>query len=202
MNDAKNSLGPIEIATATDDRIAGLGKRLLEGGVSELSTREQRVISTIAQRHHVTRSANNAVDERETLGDHIADRVARFGGSWAFIILFVAALVGWVGINTLLLTLVGPSFDPYPFIFLNLILSMVAALQAPIILMSQNRQAARDRISAGLDYEVNLKAELEIMALHEKLDALRIDRIEALLHSQGDVLERLASRGPSPSQQS
>lgn len=137
-----------------------------------------------------------------TLGDHIADRVARFGGSWAFIILFVAALVGWVGSNTLLLTLVGPAFDPYPFIFLNLILSMVAALQAPIILMSQNRQAARDRISAGLDYEVNLKAELEIMALHEKLDALRIDRIEALLRSQGDVLERLASRRPSPSQQS
>lgn len=201
MSKAENSLDAVETASDTTARIADLAKRLLDGGLCELSAREQRVISTIAQRHHVTRSANNAVEANETLGDHIADRVARFGGSWAFIILFIAALVAWVGINTLLLAVVAPPFDPYPFIFLNLILSMVAALQAPIILMSQNRQAARDRISAGLDYEVNLKAELEIMALHEKLDALRIDRIEALLRSQGAVLDRLASLGPSPLQQ-
>jgi len=89
--------------------------------------------------------------------------------------------------------------DPYPFIFLNLLLSMVAALQAPIILMSQNRQAARDRIAAGLDYEVNLKAELEIMALHEKLDGLRIDQLEAQLARQGDLLRTLASRLPGTS---
>lgn len=181
-------------------RIADLAKRLLEGGLCELSARDQRVISTIARRHHVTRSVNNTIDEGETFGDHVADRVARFGGSWAFIIMFVAALAAWVGLNTLLLARLGPAFDPYPFIFLNLILSMVAALQAPIILMSQNRQATRDRISAGLDYEVNLKAELEIMALHEKLDALRIDRLENLLQNQGAVLDRLACRGPGPSQ--
>lgn len=200
MSKAENSLDEVETAPDTNARIADLAKRLLDGGLCELSAREQRVISTIAQRHHVTRSANNAVEANETLGDHIADRVARFGGSWAFIILFVAALVAWVVTNTLLLV-VGPPFDPYPFIFLNLILSMVAALQAPIILMSQNRQAARDRISAGLDYEINLKAELEIMTLHEKLDALRIDRIEALLRRQGAVLDRLASLRPSPLQQ-
>lgn len=108
----------------------------------------------------------------------------------------MVALVAWVGLNTLVLIYFGPALDPYPFIFLNLILSMIAALQAPIILMSQNRQAARDRISAGLDYEINLKAELEIMALHEKLDALRIDRLEMLLRSQGELLEQLVQFRP------
>lgn len=98
----------------------------------------------------------------------------------------------------MMLARAGPAFDPYPFIFLNLILSMVAALQAPIILMSQNRQATRDRISAGLDYEVNLKAELEIMALHEKIDALRIDRLEALMERQGQVLDLLVRRASKP----
>ncbi|MEV5022753.1 DUF1003 domain-containing protein [Sphingobium sp. LMA1-1-1.1] len=177
-------------------RVADLAQRLLEGGLSELSVREQRVISTIVDRHHVTRSVNRAVDDDQTIGDHIADRVARFGGSWTFIIIFVVALVAWVGLNTLVLIYFGPALDPYPFIFLNLILSMIAALQAPIILMSQNRQAARDRISAGLDYEINLKAELEIMALHEKLDALRIDRLEMLLRSQGELLEQLVQFRP------
>jgi uncharacterized membrane protein len=174
-----------------DTQLADLGQRLLDGGLCELSAREQRVISRIADRHHITRSLNRTIDDGETAGDHIADRVARFGGSWTFIILFVTALVAWVGLNTLALFRLGPAFDPYPFIFLNLILSMVAALQAPIILMSQNRQAARDRISASLDYEVNLKAELEIMALHEKLDALRIGRLEILLEKQGQTLEQL-----------
>nr|WP_218036321.1 DUF1003 domain-containing protein [Sphingobium sp. 15-1] len=100
------------------------------------SVREQRVISTIADRHHVTRSVNRAVDDDQTIGDHVADRVARFGGSWTFIIIFIVALGAWVGPNTLVLIYYGPAFDPYPFIFLNLILSMIAALQAPIILMS------------------------------------------------------------------
>lgn len=184
------------VAAKPDARVADLAQRLLEGGLSELSVREQRVISTIADRHHVTRSVNRAVDDDQTIGDRIADRVARFGGSWTFIIIFVVALGAWVGLNTLALIYFGPAFDPYPFIFLNLILSMIAALQAPIILMSQNRQAARDRISAGLDYEINLKAELEIMALHEKLDALRIDRLEMLLRSQGELLELLVQYRP------
>ncbi len=182
------------VASKPDARVADLAQRLLAGGLCELSAREQRVISTIADRHHVTRSVNRTVDDGETAGDQIADRVARFGGSWTFIIIFVAALAFWVGLNTLMLARLGPAFDPYPFIFLNLILSMVAALQAPVILMSQNRQAARDRISAGLDYEVNLKAELEIMALHEKIDAMRIDRLETLIEKQGEALQQILQR--------
>jgi uncharacterized membrane protein len=173
---------------AEDVRVADLARRLLEGGVDDLSQRERRVMATIAKRHHVTRNVNRSIEDSETFGDRVADRVARFGGSWAFILIFLASLAGWIALNTL------PSdrvLDAYPFIFLNLILSMVAALQAPIILMSQNRQAARDRISAGLDYEVNLKAELEIMALHEKLDSLRIDRLQSLLELQGAEIQRL-----------
>jgi uncharacterized membrane protein len=114
--------------------------------------------------------------------------VARFGGSWAFILLFIAFLMGWILLNTVLLSRTGGRFDVYPFIFLNLMLSMVAALQAPIILMSQNRQASRDRIAAALDYQVNLKAELEIVALHEKLDALRVGHLEQTLREQQRLL--------------
>ncbi|MDB5725093.1 MAG: hypothetical protein JWQ16_1847 [Novosphingobium sp.] len=198
MTDAPSPPAAGESVKNPEARITALAMRLLDGGLRDLSAREQRVIAAIAKRHHVTRSLNNTIDDGETFGDHIADRVARFGGSWTFIIIFVLGLAAWVVGNTLLLARAGPAFDPYPFIFLNLILSMVAALQAPIILMSQNRQAARDRISAALDYEVNLKAELEIMALHEKLDALRIDRLEALLTSQAEVLDLLVQRRPGP----
>lgn len=174
--------------------VGQLAQRLLEGGLSELSPRDQRVLSNIADRHHVTRNVNHTVDAGESFGDHVADRVARFGGSWAFIILFIAALAAWIMLNTWMLARQGRAFDAYPFIFLNLILSMVAALQAPIILMSQNRQAARDRVSAGLDYEVNLKAELEIMALHDKLDALRIDHLETMLEGQAEQLKVLTGK--------
>lgn len=169
---------------ANTAQIAALGKRLVHGGVSELSDREQRVTAAIARRQHVTRNINRTLDNSETFGNRLADRVARFGGSWPFIILFIAGLIAWIGLNAWMLARTGETFDRYPYIFLNLILSMVAALQAPIILMSQNRQAARDRVSAGLDYEVNLKAELEIMALHDKLDALRLNRLEEMLETQ------------------
>lgn len=99
----------------------------------------------------------------------MSDRLATFGGSWVFLGIFAAILLGWLIYNTER----PSSFDPYPFILLNLVLSCLAAVQAPVILMSQNRQAAKDRLDAHLDYEVNLKAELEILALHEKLDVLR-----------------------------
>lgn len=154
------------------DRVAALGQLLLDGGLSTLSERERRVIETIARHQHVTRSVNRAVDERSTFGDRVADRVAGFGGSWKFILIFIGLLIAWVAFNSLAVDWYGLAFDSYPFIFLNLILSMVAALQAPIILMSQNRQAVRDRIAAALDYEVNLKAELEIMGLHDMIAAL------------------------------
>lgn len=106
------------------------------------------------------------------LGERLADRVARLGGSWSFILVFLTILVGWIVLNTEIL---GPrsAFDPYPYIFLNLLLSMIAALQAPVIMMSQNRQSEKDRRRAAYDYQINLKAELEIRELHAKLDQLR-----------------------------
>lgn len=177
-----------------DARVAALGQLLLDGGVSALSDRERRVIATIARHQHVTRNVNRAVEAGQTFGDRLADRVAGFGGSWSFILIFFGLLVAWVALNTLMLGRFGSTFDAYPFIFLNLILSMVAAFQAPIILMSQNRQAARDRIAAALDYEVNLKAELEIMALHDKLDGLRIQHLQALIEKQGEGISELLDR--------
>lgn len=106
------------------------------------------------------------IAEQSTVGERLSDRVAAIGDSWSFIITFALILVGWMILNTDILAMFGMAFDPYPYIFLNLLLSTVAAIQAPVIMMSQNRQAAKDRIAAGLDYEVNLRAELEIMRLH------------------------------------
>jgi uncharacterized membrane protein len=180
------------------DIVADLARRLLDEGVGCLSSREKRLILAVArQKQPVTRNVNETVANAETTGDRIADRVARFGGSWTFILLFIAVLVVWVALNTFLLIERLGAFDAYPFVFLNLILSMVAALQAPIILMSQNRQANRDRVAASLDYDVNLKAELEIMAVHEKLDALRIDRLHVLVENQHAMLEKLTGMVPS-----
>ena len=171
-----------EILEPTDEpRVSELAQRLLHGDFAALSRREQRVIAAIARRQPASRSINLAVQESDTFGDKLADRVARFGGSWAFIVIFVGGLLAWIVTNTVMLARYGGTFDAYPFIFLNLILSMVAALQAPVILMSQNRQ-------------VNLKAELEIMTLHDKLDALRIDRVEQMLEEQHDKLDRLMAR--------
>ncbi len=120
----------------------------------------------------VARNPNEVLDEKATFADRVADGVARFGGSWRFILSFAAILVIWVVVNTVLLLGRPGPFDPYPFILLNLFLSMLAAIQAPVIMMSQNRQDAKDRVRSELDYQVNLKAELEIMELHEKFDRL------------------------------
>jgi uncharacterized membrane protein len=147
------------------------------------------MISKIAEHRHVTANVNDRVEQLATPGERAADRIAKFGGSWTFILLFIGCLISWVVVNSVIL--IGSGFDGYPFTFLNLILSMIAALQAPIILMSQNRQAARDRIAAALDYEVNLKAELEIMALHDKLDAFRLGHLEQVMDK---VLARLGER--------
>jgi len=174
-----------------DDEVSQLARQLLEGGLTCLSEREQRVIVRIAKRLHVARNVNSILAEQQTFGERLADRVAQLGGSWTFIAAFTGMLVAWVVVNTVLLTRFGGSFDPYPYIFLNLILSMVAALQAPIILMSQNRQAARDRLAAGLDYEVNLKAEVEIMALHDKLDRIRVEHLEDMLRDLAQRVEAL-----------
>jgi uncharacterized membrane protein len=137
----------------------------------------------MAERISITRSHMEEVDD-STFGERAADAVARFGGSWTFIMLFLLVLLGWIAVNSyLLLNLGRKPFDPFPYILLNLFLSMLASIQAPVMLMSQNRQGQIDRERVENDYEVNLKAELEIMALHEKMDAqsARIDELLALL---------------------
>lgn len=162
-----------------------------------LSAAEQAVLAAARGRAIISRDVEQGFTEELSFGQRLADKVAVFGGSWGFIIIFGAVLAAWVLLNTLLL--VRP-FDAYPFIFLNLILSMLAAIQAPVIMMSQNRQAARDRADAAHDYEINLKAEIEIMALHDKLDRLRTEQIEALLAKQQEqiaLLTRLLQGDPS-----
>jgi len=129
-------------------------------------------------RSQVTRNVNEEVEERLTFGQRIADKVATFGGSWTFILTFGAIMFVWVLLNTS--ALLRPHFDPYPYILLNLVLSMLAAMQAPIIMMSQNRQSTKDRIQSDMDYQVNLKAELEVAHLHHKLDRM-YERLEAHL---------------------
>ena len=176
---------------STDQSVTLLAQQLLDSGFDRFTPRERRVLLQIAKSHPVTRDVNRAVADADNLGDRVADRVARFGGSWTFILLFVGTMAVWVVANTVILTRYGTPFDAYPFIFLNLVLSMIAALQAPLIMMSQNRQAERDRMAASLEYEVNMKAELEIMALHEKLDGLRFDQLERKLDI---MLDQLASR--------
>jgi uncharacterized membrane protein len=129
-------------------------------------------------RTQVTRNVNEEMEENLTFGQRIADKVAAFGGSWTFIILFGAIMFVWVLFNTT--ALLRNHFDPYPYILLNLVLSMLAAMQAPIIMMSQNRQSSKDRIQSDMDYQVNLKAELEVAHLHHKLDRM-YERLEAQL---------------------
>ncbi|MCC0068895.1 MAG: DUF1003 domain-containing protein [Rhodobacteraceae bacterium] len=174
-----------------DDRVRELAMRLLSKGYDDLAPREQRVLRQIAARTAISRNINETFRGELSFGDRVADRVAAFGGSWSFIVLFGVVILGWVVANVWLLT--RPA-DPYPFVFLNLVLSMVAALQAPVIMMSQNRQAAKDRIAAAHDYEVNLKAELEIMSLHEKVDDIRMRQLETLFARLEGKIDRLAGR--------
>jgi CRP/FNR family transcriptional regulator, cyclic AMP receptor protein len=141
-----------------------------------LSKRIRHTDQLLQQR--VARNPNVVIAEEATFGDRVADAVARFGGSWWFINLFLLLMLGWIGINT---WWVLHPFDPPPYIGLNLILSMLAALQAPVIMMSQNRQDTKDRVRADLDYQVNLKAEVEIMDLHRKVDTMKEELLELLV---------------------
>jgi uncharacterized membrane protein len=145
-------------------------RREMENDRGELSTLEEAVMRSLGEGALVAGNLNRQFDQSLTLGERIADKVAEFGGSWRFIIVFFVVIVLWVIANSIVLLLTP--FDPYPYILLNLGLSMLAAVQAPIILMSQNRQETRDRLRAENDYQVNLKAELEVRALGEKLDLL------------------------------
>jgi uncharacterized membrane protein len=154
------------------------------GGEAQ-SDSERKVLKHMTERTVVSRDVSKDSPVGKTFGEWLADRVAEFGGSWTFISIFVVVLVVWALINTVVL--ITGAFDPYPFIFLNLLLSMLAALQAPIIMMAQNRQSAKDRAAALHDYEVNLKAELEIMALHEKIDHLQSELLLRMLEKQEEL---------------
>jgi uncharacterized membrane protein/uncharacterized membrane protein YeaQ/YmgE (transglycosylase-associated protein family) len=162
----------------------------LEAQIKRLGTLERAVFDAVLRRKPTAQDTSGVFDAQLTFGQRMADQVAAFGGSWTFISIFVSILVGWIILNDQL----GVPFDPYPFILLNLVLSCLAALQAPVIMMSQNRQAAHDRLEARNDYQVNLRAEVEIMALHAKLDAARTDEIAMLVETQRrqlEVLQRL-----------
>ena len=142
----------------------------------------------------MSENINEEYEEHLTLGARIADKVAVFGGSWAFIITFLLFMVVWMAGNTILL--IHRPFDPYPFILLNLVLSLIAALQAPVIMMSQNRQEERDRLRAQNDYQVNLKAELEVRISNEKLDTLihhQWLRFLEIQQIQMDMLEEISN---------
>jgi uncharacterized membrane protein len=149
----------------------------------------QNLGHTVLRRHPLSRNVVKEFEDSRSFGERLADRIAKFGGSWSFILVFLASLGGWVILNTALLR--SRAFDPYPYILLNLFLSMLASLQAPIIMMSQNRQAAKDRVDAAHDYEVNLKAEMEIRGLHEKLDELRERRWMELVDMQQEQIRLL-----------
>jgi uncharacterized membrane protein len=170
-----------------------LAKRVLRAEWDRLSARERRVVDAVLKRVVLTRDTHRELAEDRTFGQRLADRVAAFGGSWTFIMIFFATMLVWAVINTAFLGAPRKAFDPYPFVFLNLILSMLAALQAPVIMMSQNRQAILDRAHAEADYEVNLKAEIEIRNLHEKLDELREARWADLVRLQDRQLEMLTT---------
>jgi uncharacterized membrane protein len=166
-----------------------LAKRFLRREWNTLASNEQRVIQHVLDRMSISRNLGETA-EATKLGDRIADKMASFGGSWTFIISFGVFLAIWAILNTVILR-GHKAFDPYPFIFLNLFLSMLAAIQAPVIMMSQNRETARDRERAEHDYEVNLKAELEIRSLHEKMDELREQAWANLVRQQEEQIEYL-----------
>jgi uncharacterized membrane protein len=172
----------------------------LQQELGQLDEMETKVVQALRDKTIISDNPDDDDDvAKSTFGQRIADRVASFGGSWTFIIIFVTFLLGWIAINIVLLANKG--WDPYPFILLNLILSCVAALQAPVIMMSQNRQGEKDRDKAENDYMVNLKSELEIRMLHEKIDHLILQQEHSLIEIQkaqidamNDVLARLKKK--------
>jgi uncharacterized membrane protein len=147
--------------------------RLLGKSAAALDAEERRVLTKIEERLPISRDAGDVDEETATLGDRLADRVAAVGGSWGFILAFTLLLVGWMLLNSGVLPRLGHAFDPYPYIFLNLMLSTLAAIQAPVIMMSQNRAQKKDRLKADLDYASGVKSELMLQSLHGKVDELR-----------------------------
>jgi uncharacterized membrane protein len=160
---------------------------LLEEEKGELSKLEQEVVDGLRKHEILSKNPDIDFEKHLTPGQRMADRIAEFGGSWKFIILFGVFIALWMGFNIVMAT--SKPFDPYPFILLNLVLSTLAAIQAPVIMMSQNRQEERDRQRAIHDYQVNLKAELEIRQLHQKVDHLLSRQWERLVEIQEIQME-------------
>jgi uncharacterized membrane protein len=160
---------------------------VIEGDKGKLSALKQHVIDSLEDHELLSKNINVEYDSQLTFGERLADRIAEFGGSWKFLGLFAILMLVWMALNSYIL--VAKPFDPYPFILLNLVLSCLAAVQAPIIMMSQNRQAAKDRLRAEYDYRVNLKAELGIRHLHEKVDLWVVDQWQRLLEIQKIQME-------------
>lgn len=174
---------------------SGFIPRLLERERGELSNLELEVVQSLAAQETLAEDVERSFESRRTFGDRMADGLARFGGSWGFIGVFAAILVVWIGFN--LVAAGRGQFDPYPFILLNLVLSCLAAIQAPVIMMSQKRLEMRDRLRAENDFKINLKAELEIRHLHEKVDHLltqQWERLAQIQEVQIDLLEAMNAR--------
>jgi uncharacterized membrane protein len=176
-----------------DQKVQNTAEKLFRLKYEKLTEQEKHVAHHITERTPISTNVFQDLSIRSTFGEKMADKVASFGGSWTFISIFMGVMVTWIFLNSFtLIKLVEGSFDPYPYILLNLVLSMLAAIQAPIILMSQNRQAYKDRLSAEHDYEVNLKAEFEIIGLHEKMDSLREKQWSELIAIQQEQLRLLS----------
>ncbi|OGP99529.1 MAG: hypothetical protein A2Z40_05310 [Deltaproteobacteria bacterium RBG_19FT_COMBO_60_16] len=170
-------------------------RKVLETEKGEVAELELQVINSLKEQEFFAHNMNVEYDTRRTFGERLADRIAEFGGSWGFILLFGAILIMWIAINSIALLL--KPFDPYPYILLNLVLSCLAAIQAPVIMMSQNRQEGRDRLRSEHDYQINLKAELEIRNLHEKMDHLLLRQWQKLMEIQQiqmDLMEEIARK--------
>jgi uncharacterized membrane protein len=168
---------------------------VLKQDKGELTALEAQVVESLKAQDLLAKNLNVEYEQQITLGEKLSDKLADFGGSWRFIGIFGGILVVWVLVNTALV--LEKPFDPYPFIFLNLILSCLAAIQAPVIMMSQNRQESKDRLRAEYDYRVNLKAELEIRQLHEKIDHLLMNQWQRLMEIQKiqtDLMEELSEK--------
>ncbi|MGB4812539.1 MAG: DUF1003 domain-containing protein [Methylophilaceae bacterium] len=168
-------------------------EKLIGDTYENMDARTKKVVRHITERKHIAKNIAAEQAQNNTFAQAAADAVAKFGGSWTFIIIFGIVLICWVILNSYILVNYNKAFDPYPYILLNLFLSMLASIQAPIILMSQNRQAEIDRLNAEHDYEVNLKSELEIMLLHEKIDLLREKQWSELIEIQREQLEILSN---------
>jgi uncharacterized membrane protein len=177
-------------------------KEVLQDEVGELSALDQEVVESLQAHELLSSDISKQFEKELTFGEKLSDTIAEFGGSWTFIIVFGVILLVWVGLNSFVLA--TRAFDPYPYILMNLVLSALAALQAPVIMMSQNRSEARDRLRGENDYKINLKAELEIRHLHEKIDHLlrrQYNRLFEIQQIQIELLEELGQkrRGSTPS---